>query len=93
MYRKDLILLLESNPLSIKEIATQLEMVPRDVEDDVRHLIKSLKHSEYRLHVTPARCRTCGFVFRNDKLHKPGKCPRCHGSWISDPLLEIEHTD
>jgi predicted Zn-ribbon and HTH transcriptional regulator len=89
MYRKDLITLLDGNPLSVKDIARQLEMVPRDVEDDVRHLIKSLKHTEYQLHVTPARCRNCGFIFSDDKLHKPGKCPRCHNTWVEEPLLEI----
>ncbi len=90
MFRKELINLLQDNPLSLKDIANLMEMTPRDVEDDLRHLIKSLKHSEYRLHITPAQCRKCGFVFDKEKLHKPGKCPKCHETWIQDPLLEIE---
>ena len=90
MFRKDLITLLQDNPLSLKDIAVLLEMTPRDVEDDLRHLIKTLKHSEYRLRVIPAQCRKCGFVFDREKLHKPGKCPQCHETWIQEPLLEIE---
>ena len=90
MFRKDLIVLLRGNPLSLKAVADALEMTPRDVEDDLKHLIKSLKHSDYRLHVTPARCRKCGFEFGLEKLRKPGRCPRCHQSWIHEPLLEVE---
>ena len=90
MFRKDLIALLQGNPLGLKDIAEVLEMTPRDVEDDIKHLIKSLKHSDYQLRVTPARCRKCGFRFKQEKLHKPGKCPRCRESWIREPLLEIE---
>ena len=60
------------------------------IEDDLRHLIKSLRHSEYRLRITPAHCRKCGFTFQKEKLHKPGKCPHCHETWIQEPLLEIE---
>lgn len=90
MFRKDLITLLQGNRLGLKDIADSLEMAPRDVEDDLRHVIKSLKHSDYQLRITPARCRKCDFVFHKEKLHKPGKCPRCHQSWIKEPLLEIE---
>jgi hypothetical protein len=85
-----LITLLQDNPLGLKDVAHLLEMTPNDVEDDLKHLIKSLKHSEYRLQITPAHRRKCGFVFQKEKLHKPGKCPRCHETWIQEPLLEIE---
>jgi predicted Zn-ribbon and HTH transcriptional regulator len=92
MFRKDLITILEDNPQSLNDIAILLEMTPRDVEDDVRHLMKSLKHSEYRLRIKPAYCRKCGYKFDKEKLHKPGKCPSCHETWIQEPLLEIEKT-
>lgn len=72
MFRKDLITLLQDNPLGLKDIAHFLEMTPRDVEDDLRHLIKSLKHSEYHLHITPAHCRNCGFVFQKENFTNPG---------------------
>ena len=90
MYRKDLVSLLEGNTMGVMEISQLLATSMKDVEDDLRHLMKSLKHSEYRLVVTPARCRKCGFKFNKDKLHKPGKCPRCHGTWIQEPLFTIE---
>lgn len=89
MFRKDLISQLLNNPLGITEIARYMEVAPGEVADDIEHLMKSFKHSDYRLLVTPAECRKCGFVFHKDKFHRPGKCPQCHGTWISEPLFEV----
>jgi hypothetical protein len=89
MFRKDLIDLLLNHPMSVHDIARQLLMTPKDVENDLQHLLKTLRHGGYRAHVEPARCRKCGFVFHQDKLHKPGKCPQCHGTWITDPRIGI----
>ncbi|MGD8483228.1 MAG: hypothetical protein PVJ63_01450 [Thioalkalispiraceae bacterium] len=90
MYRKDLITQLLDRPTSLAEIARSLDMSPRDVEDDLHHLQKSLKYEGYRLLVHPATCRKCQFQFKQDKWHKPGKCPRCHQTWIQEPLLEVK---
>lgn len=89
MFRKELIALLQNNQLGITEIARQMEVAPKEVEDDIEHLLKSLKHTEYKLIVTPAWCNKCGFRFHKDKFHRPGKCPQCHGTWIHEPLFEI----
>jgi predicted Zn-ribbon and HTH transcriptional regulator len=89
MFRKDLLELLRAAPRSVEDIALLLELEPRDVEDDLRHLLKSVRHTGYRVTITPARCRHCDFRFRSDKLHKPGKCPRCRQTWISPPLIQI----
>jgi predicted Zn-ribbon and HTH transcriptional regulator len=90
MLRKDLIELLRNGSMGLVEIASHLEVPQKDVEDDLGHLIKSLKHADYCLVVTPAYCRKCDFRFNEDKLHKPGKCPHCHGTWIQGPLFDIE---
>ena len=90
MFRKDLLEMLRSAPRSVADIAAQLELEPRDVEDDLRHLLKSVRHTGYRVTIIPARCRHCGFIFNADKLHKPGKCPFCRETWISQPLIHIE---
>ena len=90
MYRKDLIGILQDRPVTLHELARLLDEPPGQLEDDLRHLLRSLKHSPYRAIITPARCRKCGFTFNRDKLHKPGKCPRCHGTWIAAPLIGIE---
>ena len=90
MFRKELIDLLLDHPMGLKDIAQLLEMPVKDVEDDIRHLQKSIKHSEYHLVVIPARCHKCDFKFHKDKLHKPSKCPRCHATWIYEPKILVE---
>lgn len=90
MYRKELMELLHDRPASLHELAVELGVHPKELEDDLRHLFKSLRNLPYRARITPATCRKCGFVFNRDKLHKPGRCPACKGSWISDPLIHIE---
>jgi predicted Zn-ribbon and HTH transcriptional regulator len=89
MFRKDLINLLLDNRLGLRDIAEILEVPIKDLEDDLRHLQKSLKRSEYRLNVKPAVCNKCGFKFDQGKLHKPSKCPICHHTWIHEPQLSI----
>lgn len=89
MFRKGLITMLLHQPMGLAAIASALDIPPRDVEEDLHHLQKSLKRSDYRLVVHPAVCRKCGFTFSKEKLHKPGKCPHCHESWIQEPLLEV----
>ncbi|HAV63314.1 MAG TPA: transcriptional regulator [Verrucomicrobiales bacterium] len=89
MSRKNLIPLLSSRPMSLREIAAQLGQRPADVEDDLRHLTRSLVHTEWTLTVVPATCRKCGFRFGEDKLHKPSKCPACKGTWLAEPVIGI----
>ena len=90
MYRKDLIPILLEQPYSVHDLAQLLEEHPKEVEQDLVHFLKSLKHLPYRAVIEPATCKHCGFVFHKDKLHKPGRCPQCKGNWISAPLISIE---
>lgn len=89
MYRKDLVELLLDRPMTLEALAELLQLSPRELEDDLRHLEKSLRHAPYRLEVLPAHCRQCGFHFRADKLRKPGKCPKCKGTWIEPPRVLV----
>lgn len=84
MFRKELMELLRGRPHRLAELALLFECKPRDVEEDLKHLERSLNRQGLRLMVEPARCRYCGFVFARDKLRKPGKCPRCRRTWIEE---------
>lgn len=90
MFRRDLIELL-AQARSLHDLARELGLKPAEMEDDLRHLLKSLRHRHgYRAVVTPARCRHCGFCFHHDRLSRPGKCPQCRHTWIEAPLIRIE---
>ena len=89
MFRKDLIPLLLDNALSVAQIARLVGEAPPDIEADLLHLIKSLKHTEYIAAIEPARCRKCGFEFDASKLARPSKCPNCRSTWILEPRVSL----
>ena len=44
------------------------------------------------MRVIPARCKSCDFVFDEDKLSKPSRCPACKGTRLFEPMLQIDKT-
>jgi predicted Zn-ribbon and HTH transcriptional regulator len=90
MFRKNLIDMLLGNPMTVSQIARLVDESPATVADDLNHLFRSLKHTEYKAIVEPARCRACGFEFSEQKLTKPSKCPECHSTWVLEPRIGIE---
>lgn len=65
-------------------------MMNVSVADIKEHLKEINKNPKYKLEITPAECNKCGFVFVR-KISKPGKCPKCKSTWISDPSFKIEN--
>jgi predicted Zn-ribbon and HTH transcriptional regulator len=75
MYRKGLIELLQQRPWGLNELLLQrpwglnelaehLQTRPRELEDDLRHLLCSVKHQGHRVVIEPARRHHCGFTFK-----------------------------
>ena len=89
MFRKHLIKLLLENPMSLRQIARMEEELPDRIADDLNHLFRSLKHTEYEAVIEPARCRACGFEYSGGKLNKPSKRSNCHGTWVLEPKIGI----
>jgi predicted Zn-ribbon and HTH transcriptional regulator len=90
MFRKDLIALLSTQPRSVSSLARELGLTRGDVEDDLRHAIRSARTAGHRVVVIPARCRSCDFTFAEDRLTKPGKCPACRGTRMFEAQVYIE---
>ena len=79
-----------ATPRSAASLARELGLKRGDVEEDLRHVIRSARAAGERVVVTPARCKQCGFVFGEEKLSKPGKCPECRGTRLYEPQIFIE---
>jgi predicted Zn-ribbon and HTH transcriptional regulator len=68
----------------------QLLGVPVHVlDEDLRHVARTVRGSGGRLHVERATCADCGFGFRQERFRPPGRCPRCRGHRIIGPTLWI----
>jgi transcriptional regulator len=89
-FRKDLLQLLSAQPRSVSSIALEMGLKRGDVEDDLRHMLRSARAAGHTVVIEPARCKNCGFTFGEEKLAKPGKCPECKGSRIFEAQLLVK---
>ena len=87
--RHDLVSLLSTGPRSVSSLARELGLKRGDVEDHLRHAIRSATAAGHRVTIEPARCRACGFTFSEDKLLKPGKCPACRSTWMYEAQISL----
>jgi transcriptional regulator len=88
--RKNLLALLSAQPRSVSWLARELGFTRADVEEDLRHALRSARAAGHRVVVVPARCRSCDFTFDDARLSKPGKCPVCRGTRLFEPQIYIE---
>lgn len=89
MFRKDLITLLLDRDRTVTEISRLAEQKGKTTKEDLEHVLKSLRHTEFEAVITPAECRKCGFLFGSDKLRRPSKCPKCNSTWLTEPRIRI----
>jgi len=90
LFRKELIALLSTQPRSVSWLARELGLTRGDVEDDLRHAIRSARAAGHHVIVEPAKCRSCGFTFGEDKLSKPSKCPACRGTRLYEAQIRVQ---
>jgi predicted Zn-ribbon and HTH transcriptional regulator len=87
--RRHLIDLLSHEPRSASSIARELGVTRGDVEDDLRHALRSARAAGHQVEVIPARCKQCDFVFGEEKLSKPSRCPVCKATRLYEPMFRI----
>lgn len=87
--RRQLIELLSHESRSVSSLARELGLRRGNVDQDLRHAVRSAMSAGHRVEVIPARCKDCGFVFGPERLSKPGRCPSCKGSRLFEPLIRL----
>ncbi len=81
---------LAAGPLSLAELAARMDLTEKELLQHLRHVKRTVSRSGGKLTVKAARCRNCGFSFRQaDEFKKPGRCPRCKQSRIDGPWLSL----
>ena len=81
--------MLTAHPRSVSSIAREMGLGRAEVEDHLRHAIHTARAGGHQVLVEPAKCRQCGFIFGEDKLSKPSKCPECRGSRLYEAQISI----
>lgn len=87
--RRQLFELLSREPRSVSSIARELGLKRGDVEEDLRHMLRSAAARGEAIEIVPARCKACGFEFGPERLAKPGRCPECRESRIIEAMIRI----
>lgn len=93
--RQRIVEILRRDELGFEQLRRELELPARALEEDLRHVERSLRkggRGPERLRIEPARCLACGFIFRDRTsrhLHAPGRCPQCRSERIADPRFSI----
>ena len=89
VFRRALIDVLTHEPRSVSALARELGLRRGDIEADLEHALRSARAAGHRVEVIPARCKSCDFVFGEDRLGKPERCPACKGTRLFEPLIRI----
>jgi predicted Zn-ribbon and HTH transcriptional regulator len=87
--REEIVVLLEEAEQEFDNLRRLLEIPVHVLEEDLHHINRSVRAAGRRLDIEPARCLGCGFAFRNDKFHPPGRCPKCRDHRVSGPFFSI----
>ncbi|HEV8309651.1 MAG TPA: transcriptional regulator [Methylomirabilota bacterium] len=81
---------LRTGSLTARELSARVGIPEKQVAGHLEHLDRSLRAAGERLHVEPACCLDCGFVFRKrDRLSRPSRCPVCRSEHLDGPRFAI----
>ncbi len=75
---------------SLRELSRLLSLPEKTILGHLEQLARNPGRS-YRFLIIPARCRRCGFVFRQrQRVSAPSRCPRCRQTDIARPRFAME---
>jgi hypothetical protein len=82
--------MLAAAPHTAHELSALVHLPEKEVVPHLEHLARSLRGAGGRLGIEPARCRDCGYVFRDRRrLSRPSACPRCRSQHLSPPVFRV----
>jgi transcriptional regulator len=90
--RQELLATLEGGEISFEDLRRLLELPVAILEEDLRHLERSLRGAGRRLAVLPARCPECEFTLRRrpGRFATPSRCPQCGNERLASPRLRVD---
>lgn len=88
--RQRIIACLSKGPMNSIDISQEIGIKEKEVFEHIAHIAQSAQRQGKRLVIHPSKCLKCGYVFKERKrLTRPGRCPKCKGTWVQRPEYEI----
>lgn len=88
--RQQLILALEENEMTARDLSKILKIQEKEVFDHLGHIRQTLKNQKKKLLIKPFQCMICDFSFKDrKKLSRPGRCPKCRQGHIEAATYRI----
>ncbi|MEW6673402.1 MAG: transcriptional regulator [Thermodesulfobacteriota bacterium] len=88
--RQQMIDLLSREAWGARDLSRALGISEKEVYDHLPHIQRTVTSGGRRFQVAPAACLSCGYIFnKRSRLTRPGRCVRCKGERISEPLFQI----
>lgn len=88
--RRDIIRLMMEGPVTPYDISGELRISEREAAEHLSHAIVTARR-KYRVEVTPAVCRSCGFEFTDrKKVKRPSRCPKCKDGRVESARYSIK---
>lgn len=92
--RQALLEALRHGRTTARSLSAAVGMREKDVLVHLEHLARSLEARGETLHIDPARCLACEYVFHDRRaLGRPSRCPRCKGERIEAPRFGVGDGD
>ena len=87
--RQKIVELLNAEEWAFDDLRHDLGLTVRVLEEDLRHIDRSVRAAGSRLELRSAHCEACEFVFKSTAFHPPGRCPSCRDRRIAGPWLKV----
>ena len=88
--RQEIAALLRDDEWVFDDLRHELAITVKTLEEDLRHIERSVRPNGERLRVRSAVCADCGFRLSSRALHPPGRCPKCRSARLDGPWVRVE---